>query len=133
MAPRLLAAMGSDRERLAGAQEVQEMSGIAPVTRQSGKSRVVKQRWACSRFLRQTFHEYAAHSIKFSRWAKAYYDMMRARGKKHQAAVRSLAFKWIRIIYRCWKDSTLYDEMTYFAPLIKRQSPILKYVASSEN
>ncbi len=133
MAPRLLAAMGSDRERLADAQEVQQLSGIAPVTRQSGKTRVVQQRWTCSRFLRQTFHEFAAHSIKQSRWAKAYYDMMRARGNKHQAAVRALAFKWIRIIFRCWKNRTLYNEKTYTASLIKRQSPVLKYLASSGN
>jgi transposase len=133
MAPRLLAAMGTDRDRLTDAQEVQQLSGIAPVTRQSGKSKVVRQRWATSRFLRQTFHEFAAHSIKQSAWAKAYFDMMRARGKKYQAAVRALAFKWIRIIFRCWKDRTLYDETAYAASLIKRQSPILKYLAPSEN
>jgi transposase len=133
MAPRLLAALGSDRERLSDAQQVQQISGIAPVTRQSGQSRVVQRRWAASRFLRQTFHEFAAHSIKQSSWAKAYYDMMRARGNKHQAAVRALAFKWIRIIYRCWKDRTLYDEMAYCALLIKRQSPHLKYLATTTN
>lgn len=132
MAPRLLAAMGTDRKRLANAQEVQQLSGIAPVTRQSGKTRTVHQRWACNRFLRQTFHEFAAHSIKQSPWAKAYYDMKRACGSKHQAAVRSLAFKWIRIIFRCWQDRTLYDEQTYMASLIKSQSPLLKYLASSE-
>ena len=59
--------------------------------------------------------------------------MMRARGNKHQAAVRALAFKWIRIIFRCWKDRTLYDEMAYSASLIKRKSPVLKYLATSEN
>jgi transposase len=131
MAPRLLAALGSDRQRLSDAQQVQQISGIAPVTRQSGKSRVVQRRWAASRFLRQTFHEFAVHSIKQSAWAKAYYDMMRARGTKHQAAVRALAFKWIRIIFRCWKDRTLYDEMAYCASLIKRQSPLLKYLATT--
>ena len=132
MAPRLLAAMGSDRERLTNAQEVQQFSGIAPVTKQSGKTCVVHRRWAASKFLRQTFHEFAAHSIKHSAWAKAYYDMMRARGNKFQAAVRALAFKWIRIIFRCWQDRTLYDEGTYLTALLKRQSPILKHFASSE-
>lgn len=131
MAPRLLAAMGSDRDRLATAQEVQQLSGIAPVTKQSGKSRVVTRRWAASRFLRQTFHEFAAYSRKHSVWAKAYYDMMRARGAKHQAAVRALAFKWIRIIFRCWKKGVLYDEMKYVASLIQRQSPVLQFVASN--
>jgi transposase len=133
MAPRLLAAMGSDRERLTNAQEVQQLSGIAPVTKQSGKSKSVHRRFAASKFLRQTFHEFATHSIKHSAWAKAYYDMMRDRGNKHQAAVRALAFKWIRIIFRCWKDRTLYDELAYTTALIKRQSPILKYLDSSEN
>ncbi len=132
MAPRLLAAMGSDRERLTDAQQVQQLTGIAPVTKQSGKSQVVRRRWAASRFLRQTFHEFAAHSIKHSAWAKAYYDMMRARGNKFQAAVRALAFKWIRIIFRCWKEKTLYDEMTYRASLVKGKSPLLKYLASKQ-
>ena len=133
MAPRLLAAMGSDRERLTNAQEVQQLSGIAPVTKQSGKSKSVHRRFAASKFLRQTFHEFAAHSIKQSSWAKAYYDMMRDRGNKHQAAVRALAFKWIRIIFRCWKNKSFYNESVYVVSLIKRQSPILKYLASSDN
>ena len=133
MAPRLLAALGSDRDRLASAQEVQQLSGIAPVTKQSGKTRVVTRRWAASRFLRQTFHEFASHSTKHSVWAKAYYEMMRARGNKHQAAVRALAFKWIRIIFRCWKKGVLYDEMTYVASLIKRQSPVLKFITSTSD
>jgi transposase len=132
MAPRLLAALGSDRTRITDAQQIQRIAGIAPVTKQSGKSRVITRRWAASKFLRQTFHEFAAHSIKQSEWAKAYYTMMRARGNKHQAAVRALAFKWIRIIFRCWKDGTLYDEMAYVAALIKTESPILKFFTNPE-
>ena len=131
IAPRLLAAMGSDRDRVEHSKEIAELSGIAPVTKQSGKTRVVLRRWACSSFLRQTFHEHAAHSIKQSAWAKAYYDMMRARGNKHQAAVRALAFKWIRIIYRCWKTRTPYNELIYTTALIKSNSPVLKHLAST--
>jgi transposase len=133
LAPRLLAAMGSDRDRLQDAREIQQMSGVAPVTKRSGKSKVVHRRWACNRFLLQTFHEFAAHSIKHSQWAKAYYEMLRARGKKHQAVVRALAFKWIRIIFRCWKTRAHYDELTYIAALLKQQSPIVKYLTSKPN
>ncbi len=133
MAPRLLAAMGSDRERFNHAVDIQQLSGIAPVTKQSGKSKVVHRRWACNRFLLQTFHEFAAHSIKQSAWAKACYDMLRANGRKHQAAIRELAFKWIRIIFRCWKNRTTYDELAYTASLIKRQSPIIKFLGSNSN
>lgn len=130
MAPRLLAAMGSDRDRIQTAQEMQQMSGVAPVTKRSGKSKVVHRRWACNRFLLQTYHEFAAHSIKHSQWAKAYYDMLRVGGRKHHSAVRALAFKWIRIIFRCWQTRSRYDELTYVAALLKRRSPIVKYLAS---
>ena len=47
------------------------------------------------------------------------------RGKKHHAAVRALAFKWIRIIYRCWKEQVAYDENVYLAALAKHNSPLL--------
>jgi len=128
--PRLLCAFGSDRNRYAAAPEVQSFSGIGPVTRRSGKSRVVRRRWACNKYLRQTFHEYACHSIKFSAWARAYYDMMKERTGGHQAALRSLAFKWIRILYRCWHDRQLYDESVYLDSLRRRNSPLLSYLAA---
>jgi transposase len=131
MGPRLLSAFGTDRERFSTAADVQCMGGIAPVTRRSGKSKVVLRRWACNKFLLQTFHEYAAHSIKFSAWARAYYVMMRERTGAHHAAVRALAFKWIRIMFRCWKDRTLYDESQYLDRLKSQNSPILKYLASA--
>jgi transposase len=131
LAPRLLAAFGSDRQRLEQSDDMQCLSGIAPVTIQSGKSKHVHRRWACNKFLRQTFHEFALHSLRTSAWAKAYYDMLcKDRGLKHHAAVRSLAFKWIRILYRCWKTRTLYNEAHYFQSLYKRQSPLLKFMGS---
>lgn len=131
MAPRLLTAFGSDRGRWEGPHEIQQYAGVAPVAKRSGKSNVVQRRWACNKFLLQTFHEFAAHSRKFSVWAKAYYDMLRARGAKHHAAVRALAFKWIRILYRCWKSRTEYDELLYTGALIKRNSPIVKFMTPS--
>jgi transposase len=132
MAPRLLAAFGTDRGRLERADEMQCISGIAPVTIKSGKTqRKVRRRWACSKFLRQTFHEYAQHSLAKSAWAKAYYDMMRSKGLKHHAAVRALAFKWIRILHRCWKTRTLYNEAHYFQHLYRRRSPLLQFMGSN--
>ena len=63
LAPRLLAAFGSQRERYASAEEVQTYSGIAPVMKRSGKKKWVHFRWACPKFVRQSFHEWAGHSI----------------------------------------------------------------------
>jgi len=124
LAPRLLATFGSQRERYASAEEVQTYSGIAPVMKQSGKKKWVHFRWACPKFVRQSFHEWAGHSIAHSQWARSYYQQQRERGKGHHAAVRGLAFKWIRIVFRCWKDRAAYDESRYLMTLAKRNSPL---------
>jgi transposase len=130
MAPRLLAAFGSQRERFRNAEEVQVWSGIAPVIASSGTSRWVHFRFACSKFLGQAFQEWAGHSIPHSAWARAYYQQQCRRGKKHQAAVRALAFKWIRVVFRCWKDRVAYDESRYCVALAKRNSPLAMAASS---
>lgn len=117
LAPRLLVAFGADRGRFASADEVQAYSGIAPITKRSGKSCHVTKRFLCNKFLRQTFHEFADQARKWSAWSKAFYDHLRARGHRHHAAVRSLAFKWIRILFRCWKEHQTYDEDRYLRQL----------------
>lgn len=129
MAPRLLAAMGSQRDRYQSAGELQSFSGIAPVMERSGKKKWVHSRWRCPKFLRQSFHEWAGHSIRFSPWARAFYQQQRQRGKGHHAAVRSLAFKWIRILFRCWQDRVTYDENVYMAKLAQHGSPLVTPLA----
>ena len=124
LAPRLLAAFGSDRGRFEFAAEMQQIAGIAPVTEKSGTGIWIHWRLACSKFLRQTFHEFAGQSILYSDWARAAYDQQRKRGKSHHAALRALAFKWIRIIFRCWKARTPYDENVYRDSLKRRGSPL---------
>jgi len=124
--PRLMVAFGEQRERFNNAAEVQKYGGLAPVTKRSGQSTWVHWRWQCPTFLRQTFVEWAAQTINKSYWAGLYYQQQRSRGCSHQAAVRALAFKWIRILYRCWKTRTPYDETRYLKALQKRGSPLLK-------
>lgn len=131
LAPRLQAAMGSDRSRFDSPDEVQKYSGISPVTRRSGKTTIVHQRRACSRFIKQSFHEFAGHSIPQCEWARAYYDMQRKSGKGHHAAVRALAYKWIRIIYRCWKARVPYDDVKYMESLRRKQAPCLVFLPAA--
>jgi transposase len=131
LAPRLLAALGSDRSRFDSASEVQQYSGIAPVTERSGKHVWIHRRFACPKFQRQTFHEFAGQSIKFCDWARGYYDMKRAAGMRHHAAVRSLAYKWIRILFRCWKDRLAYNEEMHLQSLRKKGSQILNFIAKA--
>jgi transposase len=131
-APRLLAAFGSDRNRFQSPDEVQNTMGISPVKKASGQSFRVTWRKACPKFLRQSFQEYANESILHSLWAKAYYQMQRDRGNHHHAAVRALAFKWIRIMFRCWKTHSPYNEMSYLKSLQKRHAPVLEYLSKSD-
>jgi len=92
------------------------------VTERSGKKKWVHSRWACPKFLRQSFHEWAGHSIAQSVWARTYCQQQRQRGKDHHAVVRALAFKWIRIVFRCWQDRVAYDETRYLRTLATRGS-----------
>jgi transposase len=130
-APRLLVAFGEQRERYSSAQEMQKYAGIAPVTERSGKQSWVHWRWQCPKFLRQTFVEWASVSIRYSFWARAYYEHQRDKGASHQAAVRALAFKWIRIVFRCWQSGTPYNESTYLAALQHRGSSLISNLGKS--
>ncbi len=122
LAPRLLVAFGEQRERYGSAAELQTYAGIAPVLERSGKQSWVHWRCQCPKFMRQTFVEWAAESIQYSFWAQAYYQQQRDKGASHQGAVRALAFKWIRIVFRCWQTRTPYNESTYLAALQRRGS-----------
>ena len=130
-APRLLVAVGSNRDRYQDASEVQKYTGIAPVIKASGKSSWTHWRYACPKFLRQTFVEWAGMTIRYSFWARAYYEQQEAKGKEHNTIIRSLAFKWIRIMFKCWKERKPYDESKYLQALKDRGSPLIKHLANT--
>jgi len=122
MAPRLLAFFGTDRSRYAAALNVQSFTGIAPVTQSSGKSSVVYARAACPKFDRQTFHEFSRLSVPHCQWARNYVQYYTAKGKKYHTIIRALAYKWIRILFKCWQERTPYNEDQYLQTLKKRGS-----------
>ncbi len=124
LAPRLLAALGSDRDRWADAGELGSYSGILPVTRQSGKTKHVSRRRACPAYLKQTFHEFADCARKHCDWSGAYYRLQRARGMAHHAAIRKLASRWQRILLSVWKHRQPYDDARY-TEIMKRRLPEL--------
>jgi len=128
-APRLLVAFGAQRERDASAAALQTYAGIAPVTERRGKQSWVHWRWQCPTFLRHTCVEWAAESIRHAFWAQVYSQQQRDKGKAHQAAVRALAFTWIRMLYRCWQDRTPYDESTSLQALHRRGSSLMQHLA----
>jgi hypothetical protein len=110
---------------------MQKYAGVAPVIEQSGKKSWTHWRYSCPKFLRQTFVEWAGQSVRFSFWAKAYYQQQIEKGKPHNTVIRALAFKWIRIAFSCWQTRTVYDESKYLEALKKRGSPLLQYAVNS--
>ena len=127
LAPRLLAAFGTNRDRYTNAAEIQQYSGIAPVIERSGQKSWTHWRYSCPKFLRQTFVEWAGQSVRYSFWARAYYNQQIEKGKPHNTVIRSLAFKWIRIAFKCWKEQVPYDESKYLEALKRRSSQLLNY------
>jgi transposase len=129
LAPRLYVAFGPDRGRYQSPEQIQCYSGIAPVKKKSGDGLDRTQwRWHCPKFLRQSFHEFAGCSVPQSTWAHAYYHLQIERGKTPEKAKRALAFKWQRIIFRCWQTREPYDEVRYLAALRLRGSPLVAYI-----
>jgi transposase len=122
LAPRLLALFGERVERHPDAASLQKYAGIAPVRERSQGRLWVHWRWAAPKFSRQTLVEWAGQTVPRCKWAKEHYLRQKAAGKGHHAILRSLAFKWVRILWRCWKDNVPYDDARHLAHLAKRRS-----------
>lgn len=76
-----------------------------------------------------SFVEWAEQSRQHSFWAQAFYEAQKRKGKTHQEAIRALAFKWIRIVWRCWPDRKPDDEAKYLLALKKKESPLVAQLA----
>jgi hypothetical protein len=123
LAPALLALWGDNRARWQSWQKIAQYVGTVPITQKSGRQKSIQMRFHCAREGRQILHLYAQASRKQCDWAEAFYQGQKAAGRTHSGALRSLANKWLRIMYRMWQDRTPYDEATYLAGLQRRQSP----------
>jgi transposase len=108
-AAQILAELGDDRARFPTDEHFAAEAGLAPVTHASGQHRAVIFRWACNKRLRRAVTTFADNSRHASRWAALVYQRARARGCRHQHAIRILARAWARILWRCWQDRAPYD------------------------
>jgi len=133
LAPRLAAAWGTQRTRFESSYEMAAYSGIAPVKQASGRRVWIHMRWACPKFLRQTFHELARTSLAFCIWAQCYYQMQLQRGKGRHAAFRALAFKWQRIMWRCRQDRVPDDDTKYVESLKRDNNELYARVIASQS
>jgi hypothetical protein len=109
---RVLAEFGDDPHRFADAKARKNYAGTSPISRASGRRKVVLARYARNRRLGDAVHQWALCALKGSPGARAYYDALRARGTGHQAALRQVGNRLVGILHGCLKTRTRYDEQT---------------------
>jgi transposase len=129
LAPRLLGELGANREVFESAQDLQCYAGTAPVTRKSGKRRLVKIRRACNRTLRATVHLWANQSRHFCVWARVYYDKKREQGMSHAQALRCVGQRWLKILWKMWREHTSYDEARHTLDQTRHGSWVIRLAA----
>jgi transposase len=114
-APYLASEITSCVGEMPDARSLQAFAGTCPITKRSGKQTrgYVGMRRACHKGLQGTMHTVARCSIRSSAWARAYYDQQRARGARHNAALRALSNKWLKIIAALLQTGELYDELRH--------------------
>jgi len=126
LAPRLLAELGDNRQRFDDAQGLQCYAGSAPVTKASGRRRVVFFRTGCNKVLRSTVHLWADQSRKKCLWAQVYYEHKREEGKSHACALRCLAQRWLKIVWKMWQSRSVYDPDLHMRNQVKHGSWVVQ-------
>lgn len=112
---RVLGEFGDDPHRYHDARARKNYAGTSPITRASGKKKVVLARYACNDRLGDALHQQAFCALTASPGARDYYDELRGRGTGHHAALRQLGNRLVGILHGCLKTRTCYDEDTAWA------------------
>jgi hypothetical protein len=107
---RVLAEFGDDRTRYADGKSRRNYAGTSPITKASGKSKVVLARFVRNRRLADALDQWAFCSITRSPGARRYYDQLRSRDKTHRQALRQLANRWVGILHGCIEHQCPYNE-----------------------
>ena len=128
LAPRLLAAIGSDPTRHGSLQALQCLAGTAPVSYQSGQLNKVHVRWCCDKFLRHTLHLWADSFRRVTAWGQTYYQNKRDQGMSHACALRCLGQRLLKILFRMISDKKPYDADFHARNQQKHGSWVLKLV-----
>jgi hypothetical protein len=112
---RVLAEFGDDPHRYLTAKCRKNYAGTSPITRASGRKKVIAARYVHNDRLIDALLAQAYSALTASPGARAYYDKQRARGVEHNPALRQLANRLVGILHGCLKTGTLYDETTAWA------------------
>ena len=109
---RVLGEFGDDPRRYVSAKSRKNYGGTSPITRASGKKKVVAARFIRNDRLIDALMSWAFASLNASPGARAFYDQQRAKGLEHNDALRRLANRLVGILHGCLTTRTLYDEAT---------------------
>jgi transposase len=109
---RVLGEFGDDPNRYADGKARRNYAATSPITRASGKKKVVAARFIHNDRLVDALNAQAFAALNASPGARAFYDELRARGIEHNDALRRLANRLVGILHGCLKTRTLYDEAT---------------------
>ncbi|HEX3622726.1 MAG TPA: IS110 family transposase [Acidimicrobiales bacterium] len=112
---RVLAEFGDDPNRYCDAKSRKNYAGTSPITKASGKHRVVLARYARNRRLADACYLWAFSSLTASPGARGFYDQRREAGDTHHRALRALANRLVGILHGCLRHRALYDEDTAWA------------------
>ena len=122
--PEITAMLGPNMQdapkRFEQARDLATLAGLVPVTKQSGKFKIVHVRHACNKSMRRTGRNWAGASLKESKWAKAFYDWHAKLAQGRETILRKLAVKWIKIAFYLWRTGTKYNEELHIAALKQR-------------
>jgi transposase len=119
--PMLWAELGDAKSRWQSFRHLQAEAGGVPVTKASGKSRVVQFRFACNKLLRYASYWFSFNSLNRCEWANKYYRDQRAKGHSHPQALRALGAKWLKILFVMWRDHKPYDENYHLANIARQR------------
>jgi len=119
--PMLWAELGDAKSRWQSFRHLQAEAGGVPVTKASGKSRVVQFRFAGNKLLRYASYWLSFNSLNRCEWANKYYRDQRRKGHSHPQALRALGAKWLKIIFVMWRDHQPYDENLHLANIARQQ------------
>lgn len=126
LAPALLAKLGDDRLRFPNRQVLQAVAGTCPITRRSGKSKLIQFRRACDLQFRYIVHQWAVQAIKQSPWVQTYYRDLLKRHIGKNDSTRRVANRLLAILYKLWQSRVSYDETYYLQQRALRAKPLPK-------
>jgi transposase len=109
---RVLGEFGDDPHRYADGKARRNYASTSPITRASGKKKIVAARFIHNDRLIDALMAQAFAALSASPGARAFYDELRARGLEHNDALRRLANRLVGVLHGCLKTRTLYDEAT---------------------